>query len=191
MCARKRDRTGVEEVSGSSESSESSASRRRERKRHKKKKAKKEKRERKRDRKKEKRRRAAEEEGSEQPLPPTVWAGVADGPPAEAEPAAPAAAPAKVVAGAMRPEEAAVAQEAAQRVTRVFDPSLGVWRMVRSGGEVLESCVSRQEQRQLMAAKARTVQPSVSAAPSVGPQGPESYTGRDKFPSQHPWFGDK
>lgn len=173
-------------MSESSESSES-ASRRRERKRHKKK-AKKEKRERKRDRKKEKRRRAAEEEGSEQPLPPTVWAGVADGPPAEAEPAAPAAAPAKVVAGAMRPEEAAVAQEAAQRVTRVFDPILGVWRMVRSGGEVLESCVSRQEQRQLMAAKARTVQPSVSAAPSVGQ---ESYTGRDKFPSQHPWFGYK
>ena len=43
-----------------------------------------------------------------------------------------------------------------------------VYRVLSTGGEVLESCVSRQEQRQLMAAKARTVQPSVSAAPSVG-----------------------
>mmetsp|Transcript_5556 Transcript_5556/g.16632 ORF Transcript_5556/g.16632 Transcript_5556/m.16632 type:complete len:91 (-) Transcript_5556:138-410(-) len=50
---------------------------------------------------------------------------------------------------------------------------------------------ARRGEREAAASEARTVQPNVSAAPSVGPDGPESYTGRDKFPSQHPWFGYK
>ena len=96
------------------------------------------------------------------------------------------AAPRRVV-GAQRPEDAAVEAERAQRIHSVFDPSLGVYRSVRESGEVVEQCVSRAEQQRMMQAKARVVQ-GVTAPPS---QGSTTYTGRDKFPSQHPWFGFK
>ena len=75
--------------------------------------------------------------------------------------------------------------ESGCRIQRVWDPSLGVYRSVRLSGEVVEESVSRGEQQRLMAAKAR----------HVGPVGPptaaQSFTGREKFPSQHPWFGYK
>ena len=59
---------------------------------------------------------------------------------------------------------------------------------------MLESSVSRDEQRRLMGTKARHVQPigpSGPPRPQAGPSAGDSYTGRDKFPSQHPWFGYK
>jgi hypothetical protein len=56
--------------------------------------------------------------------------------------------------------------------------------------------VSRSASRQLQHDKARHV-PRVAGP--IGPLGPErgagpghsTYTGKDKFPSQHPWFGYK
>ena len=86
--------------------------------------------------------------------------------------------------GAQRPEDAAAEAERAQRVHVVYDATLGVHRSVRESGEVVEQCVSRGEQQRLMHAKARHVGPS-------GPPPPETYTGKDKFPSQHPWHGYK
>ena len=85
--------------------------------------------------------------------------------------------------GAQRAEDAAVEAERAQRVHVFYDASLGVHRSVRESGEVVEQCVSRSEQQRLMHAKARHVGPS--RPPS------DTYTGRDKFPSQHPWYGYK
>ena len=85
-----------------------------------------------------------------------------------------------------------------QRVHRVYDESLGAYRLVRESGEVLEECVSQAEQRRLMAAKAmhvpRVVQgPAMPSGPHAGSDsvGSHTYTGRDKFPSQHPWHGYK
>ena len=93
--------------------------------------------------------------------------------------------PPRRVLGAQRPEDAAAERERLQQIQRVWDPSLGVYRSVRLSGEVVEESVSRGEQQRLMAAKAR----------HVGPVGPptaaQSFTGREKFPSQHPWFGYK
>ena len=61
---------------------------------------------------------------------------------------------------------------------------------------VLVHQVSRSASRQLQHDKARHV-PRVAGP--IGPPGPErdagpghsTYTGKDKFPSQHPWFGYK
>ena len=168
---------------------------RKEEKRAKEKRAK-EKREKKKRRKEEKRKHRREKhkrEEAQPELPPMVYAGVAtpalpqiqtgNGPEQRETP--------RRALGAQRPEEAAAEFERSQRVHRVYDESLGVTRLVRESGEVLESCVSLQEQRRLMAAKAMHVQP-VSQARALGPPtAAESYTGRDKFPSQHPWFGFK
>ena len=81
----------------------------------------------------------------------------------------------------MRPEEHAAEAAAMQRVQRVYDPSLGVERCVRLNGEVVEESVSRGEQQRRAHLKAR----HISTASG------ESYTGRERFPSQHPWFGYK
>ncbi len=88
------------------------------------------------------------------------------------------------VLGAKRPEDAAADFERSQKIHRVFDPSLGVTRSVRASGEVVEEAVSRAEQQALMRAKAR----GPAAMPPTDQSG---YTGREKFPSQHPWFGYK
>ena len=88
--------------------------------------------------------------------------------------------------GAQRPEDAQVEYERSQRIFTVFDPSLGVERQVRASGEVVEQCVSRSAAAQLQHDKARVVQPVVTPGPQR-----ETYTGRTKFPSQHPWFGYK
>ena len=110
----------------------------------------------------------------------------------------------RAVMGAQRPEEALAATERAQRIHKVWDASLGVYRAVRESGEVVEMSVSRAEQQAMVRAKARVVPaPSKEGidGPIVGPTaGPtrvaqgssaHSYTGREKFPSQHPWFGYK
>ena len=91
--------------------------------------------------------------------------------------------------GAMRPEEHAAEVAALQQTHRVYDPSLGVERLVRLSGEVVEESISRSEQQLRAHTKARHV-----AGPSRDPGpggGGASYTGRDKFPSQHPWHGYK
>jgi hypothetical protein len=93
---------------------------------------------------------------------------------------------AKRVMGAMRPEQHAAAVSASQRVERVYDPGLGVYRCVRLSGEVVEESVSKTERRHLAHVKAR----HVGAAAGSGEEA-HSYTGRDKFPSQHPWHGYK
>ena len=89
------------------------------------------------------------------------------------------------VMGMQRPEEAAAEAERAQRIHRVWDASLGCYRSVRESGEVVEQSVSRTQQQAMMRAKARVV-PQGPAAHQ-----PATYTGKDKFPSQHPWFGFK
>ena len=90
--------------------------------------------------------------------------------------------PPKRQMGAMRPEQAEAERAAMQETRRVFDPHLGVERLVRLSGEVVEESVSRGEQQRRASIKARHVAHSAASAP-------ESYTGRDKFPSQHKWFG--
>ena len=83
-------------------------------------------------------------------------------------------------------------------IVTAHTPSVRPDRLVKESGEVVEESVSRDEQRRLMATKATHV-------PSIGPSGPPravkgppaaptasgSFTGREKFPSQHPWFGYK
>ena len=71
-------------------------------------------------------------------------------------------------------------------------------RLVKQSGEVIEESVSREEQRRLMAAKAAHVQSIGPSGPTRAVQGPPaaptagaSFTGREKFPSQHQWFGYK
>lgn len=91
--------------------------------------------------------------------------------------------------GAMRPEEHAAQKAALQQVQRVYDPNLGVERLVRLSGEIVEESVSRKEQQRRAHAKARHVA-VLGPARDPGP-GSSSYTGRDKFPSQHPWHGYK
>jgi hypothetical protein len=99
--------------------------------------------------------------------------------------------------GAQLPAEAEAERIALQQTRRVYDPQLGVERLVRLSGEILEEGVSSQEARQIAHAKARHVQgPARAAAPPMQPHGhsrapPETYTGRSKFPSQHPWHGYK
>ena len=85
------------------------------------------------------------------------------------------------VMGAMRPEDHAAEVAELQRVQRVYDPSLGVERLVRLSGEVVEESISQREQQRRAHAKAR----------HVGTATASSYTGREHFPSQHPWFGYK
>uniref|UniRef100_A0A7S0RCW2 ADP-ribosylation factor-like protein 6-interacting protein 4 n=1 Tax=Pyramimonas obovata TaxID=1411642 RepID=A0A7S0RCW2_9CHLO len=83
--------------------------------------------------------------------------------------------PRRVMTAPMTQEAAA---KAAARIERVWDPELGRMRAVRGDGQIVEECVSQQEQRRIMSASANHV--------SV-----RQYTGKDKFPSQHPWFGYK
>eukprot|EP00965_Chrysotila_dentata_P061734 2044898-Pleurochrysis_carterae.AAC.3 len=92
------------------------------------------------------------------------------------------------VLGAQLPADAAAEAEAMQRISRQFDPSLGVYRRVRASGEIVEHSVSRAEQEQLMRSKARMV-PQRGPAPM--PIAAQNFTGREKFPSQHPWHGYK
>ena len=101
--------------------------------------------------------------------------------------------PSKRVAGAQRPEEAEAERVAGQAVRRVFDPTLGVERLVKLSGEVVEESISCEQQRNLLHAKARHVAVSAPTAPltQAAAAGSSTYTGRDKFPSQHPWYGMK
>ena len=91
--------------------------------------------------------------------------------------------------GAQRPEEAAAAHAASQVAHRVWDPSLGAYRMVRLSGEIVEECVSRGEQQDIMREKASHVPRQLGPArPSAAS---DTFTGRSMFPSQHPWHGYK
>ena len=123
------------------------------------------------------RRRSASSDESESSAAPhlSVYGGVCTA--AAEEPAA--AGPSRSI-GAQRPEEAASERERLQKIHKVFDPSLGVERYVRASGEVVEQCVSREEQHATMRAKAAHV-----------PTAAQAYTGKTAFPSQHPWFGFK
>eukprot|EP00976_Prorocentrum_cordatum_P081593 1184473-Prorocentrum_minimum.AAC.1 len=60
----------------------------------------------------------------------------------------------------------------------VWDAELGRMRAVRGDGQIVEECVSKHEQRRIMTASANHI--------SV-----KQYTGKEKFPTQHPWFGYK
>eukprot|EP00472_Partenskyella_glossopodia_P014787 CAMPEP_0197515140 /NCGR_PEP_ID=MMETSP1318-20131121/354_1 /TAXON_ID=552666 /ORGANISM="Partenskyella glossopodia, Strain RCC365" /LENGTH=175 /DNA_ID=CAMNT_0043063423 /DNA_START=211 /DNA_END=738 /DNA_ORIENTATION=- len=82
------------------------------------------------------------------------------------------------VYGMMRPEEAKMIEEEGQKIRRVWDPDLGVHRLQRLNGEIVEECVSYAQQRNLIVQKSRYISP-------------KQYTGKDKFPSEHPWFGYK
>ena len=172
-----------------SSTSDSSDSARRKRRRKEHKKEKKRKKEEKK-RKKERRHRDSDKERAT-PLP-SVYAGVSEpllsvyaGVSEEAALPDDELQPKQRTLGAQRPEDAQAEYERSQRIFTVFDPSLGVERQVRASGEVVEQCVSRSAAAQLQHDKARVVQPVVT-----GPQR-ETYTGRTKFPSQHPWFGYK
>ena len=178
--------------SGSGESSASSESdARRKRRRKERKKEKKRKKEERKHRKKERRQRdsATKQQGTSLQ---SVYAGVSEPLPSvnvgmseeEARPEDELQ-PKQRVLGAQRPEDAQAEYERSQQIFTVFDPSLGVERQVRASGEVVEQCISRSAAAQLQHDKARVVQPVLS-----GPQR-ETFTGRTKFPSQHPWFGHK
>lgn len=76
--------------------------------------------------------------------------------------------------------------EAAAAVTRrVFEPDTGRTRLVKASGEIVEEIVSKQRQHAIRHRASMT--PSAAAAAHTVQQ----YTGREKFPSQHPWFGMK
>ena len=185
---RRSKRKERDESDSSSSDSSDSARRKRRRKEHKKeKKRKKEEKK----RKKERRHRDSDKERAT-PLP-SVYAGVSEpllsvyaGVSEEAALPDDELQPKQRTLGAQRPEDAQVEYERSQRIFTVFDPSLGVERQVRASGEVVEQCVSRSAAAQLQHDKARVVQPVVTPGPQR-----ETYTGRTKFPSQHPWFGYK
>ncbi|GAB5365991.1 hypothetical protein AAMO2058_001106200 [Amorphochlora amoebiformis] len=78
--------------------------------------------------------------------------------------------------GVMTPQEAKQIEKEGQKLVRVWDSDLGVHRLMRKNGEIVEECVSQDQQRKLIVQKSRYIRPS-------------QYTGKDKFPSEHPWFG--
>jgi glutamate synthase domain-containing protein 2 len=91
--------------------------------------------------------------------------------------------------------------EAAAAVTRrVFEPETGRTRLVKASGEIVEEIVSKRRQSEIRhrasttpaaaAAAARTLSGSDGGSGGA-PQTVRQYTGRDKFPTQHPWFGMK
>ena len=76
--------------------------------------------------------------------------------------------------------------EAAAAVTRrVFEPETGRTRLVKASGEIVEEIVSKHRQ-QAIRHRASTTPSGACATRTV-----HQYTGREKFPSQHPWFGMK
>mmetsp|Transcript_44218 Transcript_44218/g.84552 ORF Transcript_44218/g.84552 Transcript_44218/m.84552 type:complete len:200 (-) Transcript_44218:358-957(-) len=72
----------------------------------------------------------------------------------------------------------AEANSAAKTITKFWDPELGRMRSRSGTGEIVEECVSRRQQQQIMHSTALHV-------------AVRQYTGKEKFPSQHPWFGYK
>eukprot|EP00466_Bigelowiella_natans_P019737 jgi/Bigna1/75774/fgenesh1_pg.37_\ len=66
----------------------------------------------------------------------------------------------KRVFGAMRPEEAKRIEEDGKKIRRVWDPDLGVHRLQRLNGEIVEECVSKDKQRELILQKSRYIRPS-------------------------------
>ena len=95
----------------------------------------------------------------------------------------------------MRPMTQADAQQWDTNIRQVWDASLGRYRSVRGDGEIVEACVSRDEQRRMM----KQASTYVSNGANVGLPAPVSaqqtvsrqYTGKDLWPSQHPWWGMK
>ena len=77
--------------------------------------------------------------------------------------------------------------EAAAAVTRrVFEPDTGRTRLVKASGEIVEEIVSKQRQHAIRHRASTTPSAAAATARTV-----QQYTGREKFPSQHPWFGMK
>eukprot|EP00873_Tetraselmis_striata_P002162 jgi/Tetstr1/422426/TSEL_013264.t1 len=76
-------------------------------------------------------------------------------------------------------------QRDAERVRKVYEPETGRVRLVKGSGEIVEQIVSREEQE---AIRKRATMTSTSAS---GLTQRDKWTGREQFPSQHPWFGYK
>mmetsp|Transcript_62145 Transcript_62145/g.110764 ORF Transcript_62145/g.110764 Transcript_62145/m.110764 type:complete len:189 (-) Transcript_62145:1243-1809(-) len=79
--------------------------------------------------------------------------------------------------GPLRPEDA---EREANRTSRVYEPETGRWRLMKANGEIVEEIVSKERHAAIQKSASLHVPTSV-----------QNYTGRDKFPSQHPWFGYK
>mmetsp|Transcript_4501 Transcript_4501/g.6078 ORF Transcript_4501/g.6078 Transcript_4501/m.6078 type:complete len:212 (+) Transcript_4501:284-919(+) len=81
-------------------------------------------------------------------------------------------------AAALGPMTQAQVSLAATQITKFWDPELGRMRARNGNGEIVEECVSRRQQQNLIHTAANHIPV-------------KQYTGLDKFPSQHPWFGYK
>lgn len=86
----------------------------------------------------------------------------------------------------MSQEEAAAA---AAVTRRVFEPETGRTRLMKASGEIVEEMVSKRRQNEIR--HHASTRPSAAGDTRRTPRMVQQYTGRDKFPSQHPWFGMK
>ena len=88
---------------------------------------------------------------------------------------------------------AAMSEAEASATRRVFEPETGRTRLVKANGEIVEEIVSREAQvairRRASTTRALPQQQPSSAAPVAAARA--TWTGREKFPSQHPWHGMK
>ena len=83
------------------------------------------------------------------------------------------------------PMSQAEAEAAAAVTRRVFEPETGRTRLVKASGEIVEEIVSQRRQ-QAIRYRASTTPSAAGATRTV-----QQYTGREKFPSEHPWYGMK
>ncbi|KAK9820177.1 hypothetical protein WJX72_007121 [[Myrmecia] bisecta] len=88
---------------------------------------------------------------------------------------------------ALGPKRKEIAEREANRVKEVWDPETHRMRLVRDG-EIVEQMESREEQEARRHAASQA--PTGSGAPGVATN-QQKWLGRDRFPSQHPWFGYK
>ena len=81
------------------------------------------------------------------------------------------------------PQSRADAEAAASTVRKVYEPETGRTRLVKGNGEIVEAIISREEQQRIRHRASRM--PAAAAASAATQQ----YTGKTKFPSEHPLFG--
>ena len=66
-------------------------------------------------------------------------------------------------------------------------PLAGRTRLVKGDGEIIEAIVSKQEQQRMRQYASRV--PSSAVVAATQPAVAQHWTGKTKWPSQHPWFG--
>lgn len=111
--------------------------------------------------------------------------GIGPGPPAHRDESLEPQEP--VMSGrSMAPRSHADVLAEASQTHRIFERETGRTRLVKGSGEIVEEIVSKSKQESIRKRASMTR----GGVPRLG-AGADGYTGKDKFPTQHPWFGMK